>query len=361
MRKLFLGLLFFFFLIPNWRASASPPAAPPLSAAEIISGINSYRAQNGLPSYTSNSTLMAIAQGQSDYQASISSVTHTGPGGTRPRDRAYAAGYGGGGTVWVSEIIYGGYNATPGDAIGWWKTSSIHNSTMLASTYQEIGAGIAYNGEYTYMTAVTGYVVGGTVPNDSGSSGETGANTEEFASGAEALAPTIPPIIIIPVVAAEPNEDGSIVHVVRTGQALWNIAAIYEIPLPELLELNDLPEWAVIFPGDEILVRQAYTPTPTSTSTPVPPTSTSTRIPTKIKTPGGPTSTVAISSIDDFFAQQTPGAVAQRPAQGEEGSSFQNPSVRWVLIIALASIIVVLVVSMFFQQKPAEPPKKDIL
>ncbi len=75
----------------------------------LIDAVNNLRAANGLPAYQINGTLMAIAQGHSDYQAAIGEVTHTGAGGTRPRDRAAAAGYGGGGTFFISENIAGGY------------------------------------------------------------------------------------------------------------------------------------------------------------------------------------------------------------------------------------------------------------
>ncbi len=250
--KVILTYIFILMLFPSLAASSSPLDIGSFSAAEVIAQINNYRAQNGLPAYSINSALMISAQAQSDYQASITTVTHTGPGGSRPRDRAYAAGYGNGSTIWVSEIIYGGYQATVNVAMGWWKTSQIHNDTMLSSNYQEIGAGVSSSGGRTYFTAVMGYVVGGTTA-DYGSSG----------SGE-------PAILTIPVEAAEPREDGSIIHVVRTGQALWNIAAVYDVSIEQILELNGLSQNSVIQPGQEILVRPpdaTKQPTETAIST----------------------------------------------------------------------------------------------
>jgi uncharacterized protein YkwD len=58
---------------------------------------------------------MAATQAHREYQASIVSVTHTGAGGTRARDRAVAAGYGGGATVNVSKYGIDPYAAI----IGW--------------------------------------------------------------------------------------------------------------------------------------------------------------------------------------------------------------------------------------------------
>src|SRR4030042_6620801 len=88
--------------------NSTPGSAQAGDAYSLIDAVNNLRAANGLPAYQVNSILMAVAQGHSDYQAAIGQVTHTGAGGTRPRDRAAAAGYGGGGTVFFSEKIGGG-------------------------------------------------------------------------------------------------------------------------------------------------------------------------------------------------------------------------------------------------------------
>lgn len=61
----------------------------------------------------------------------------------------------------------------------------------------------------------------------------------------------------MPVAAATPQLDGSTIHVIQQGQALWNIATLYDIELSELLELNGLSANALIFPGDELLVKVA--------------------------------------------------------------------------------------------------------
>ena len=118
MRRIFLimALLVFAALFAKAEVKAAPREAPARTAAEIISLINAYRSENGLPAYQQNSILMGTAQDQSEYQAAIGSVTHEGPGGSRPRDRAYAAGYGGGKIIWISEIIYGYTFAGPDTA-----------------------------------------------------------------------------------------------------------------------------------------------------------------------------------------------------------------------------------------------------
>lgn len=238
----------------------SSSAAAIISPSEVIAAINSYRVQNGLPQYSTNSILMGTAQDQSNHQASIGTVTHSGPGGSRPIDRAYAAGYGDGQVVFVSEIIYGGYNATVSDAISWWKNSQIHNDSMLSTYSQEIGAGVATDGTWVYFTAVMGYVAGGEAPPDAGSDAPSGA-------------------VFVPVIVATPNADGLVVHVVESGQILINIAIAYDVTLEEIYLLNDLNQFSYIFPGDEILIKEAAPveatqippPSPTAQSpTPVP-------------------------------------------------------------------------------------------
>ena len=238
-------------LLPSAPVSAAPSSRPVLNASDVIAAINEYRAQYGLPAYQTNSNLMAAAQAQSDYQASIGDVTHSGPGGTRPSDRVYATGYGSGNSVWVSEIIFGGINATVADAVGWWKTSAIHNDTMLSPRYVEIGAGVSTAGGMVYYTAVTGYVTGSPAP--------------EVDQEAAAEAPVEEVPLVIPVVPAEPREDGAIVHIVRTGQSLWNIAAVYDVPMEKILDLNNLTENATLQVGQEVLVAEAsgaVTPSP---------------------------------------------------------------------------------------------------
>ena len=79
-----LPILFLAFFVANLVGlrAPSPAQARPLhaNAYELIDAVNSLRAKNGLPAYSVNSILMSVAQSHSDYQASIGSVTHYGPG-----------------------------------------------------------------------------------------------------------------------------------------------------------------------------------------------------------------------------------------------------------------------------------------
>ena len=250
-------------------------AAPFANAYELIDAVNALRASQGMGPLNVDPILMSIAQAQNDYSMSIGSVTHTGPNGSRPRERAYAAGYGGGATVFVSENIAQGTNLSPSEAVQWWTGDDPHWNTMMGANYRDIGAGAGCDGNVCYYTIDTGYVAGGTSAN---STAPAAAQAPAAPSGA------------MPVLQATPMPDGSIMHTVLAGQTLWTVAAVYDLPLAELLEQNGLTENSLLRPGDELLIRAATepsaTPTPDVTTTPTsrPPSAT----PTLLREPGTP-------------------------------------------------------------------------
>jgi LysM repeat protein len=262
-RKVILGLLFGILIVPLYGWGASPGnAAPAASASDLIAAVNQLRAANNLPPYRVSSALVAAAQAHSEYQASIGQITHTGAGGTQPIDRAIAAGYGGGATVYVSENIAGGSSLSIQGAVQMWQGDSVHLYTMLNANYQDVGAGIANADGMAYYTLVAGYVA------ESSSGGSTpGSNVAKPVSALPATE-----VAFFSVVVSTPAQDGSITHIVQQGQTLWVIAATYQIELEKLLEINNLPSDAWIFPGDELLIKApestpAETPITTETST----------------------------------------------------------------------------------------------
>jgi len=216
------------------------------NANEVIRLVNQVRASYGLASYQVSNELMSAAQKQSNYQASIGSITHTGANGSRPADRAISAGYGGGLKVYVSENVYGGNNASAQQAVNWWVGDAPHLATITSGYYTDMGAGVAAGGNTIYYTMLAGYV--------SGSPGTGGNATIPAVSGGTSAATAV---VVVPFAVSTPSADGSIMHVVKPGQALWNIAAAYKVNLDELLILNRLTSNSFIFPGDKILVRKA--------------------------------------------------------------------------------------------------------
>lgn len=252
------------------------PAGATATAYDVLAAVNALRANNGLPPLVANSSLMASAQAHSEYQAFLGTWTHEGAGGSTPKSRAIAAGYGGGATVFISENVA---EISPTADLSFllytiW-ADAVHWNTMTNPNYTDAGVGVAEaNGEVFYTLDV-GYVAG--------------------APAAQATPrPTIPGGATVtiqyiqPVVAATPREDGSIVHTVEYGQALLSIAQIYGVTVDEIKALNHLSS-NTIWVGMELIIRPAFTPsmTPTITNTPVPPTFTS----TPTRTPRPPTLT----------------------------------------------------------------------
>jgi hypothetical protein len=352
-RLLLLILLIIASLLPATPAAAAPDHTP----GEVFALINEYRAANGLQAFTQNTILMQTAQGQSDYQASIQQVTHGGPGGSRPRDRAYAAGYGGGQIIFISELITGGFDQTPDGAMTWWKNSPEHNSYLLSPNYFELGIGVATDGDgRKYYTAVMGHIAGGTtyVP-------------EQTGGGISAGASTTPQPVMIPVVKEEPRDNGALVHIVRTGQALWTIAAVYEVPLEQLYELNNLNSFSFIFPEDEIIIEPPGTYAVSNQEEP--------------ETADGEADTEDQGDSDESevapgLAQPTEGIIVPTDAQLAEANSgtedsaqsaplsveaqqaASNSTVFLVVGVALLSIVGVFAAS-FFIRRPRAPEPED--
>ena len=227
---------------------APPAAAQPLDQSaeqyHVIDLVNNLRAEYGLPPYQINAQLMAAAQAHSEWAASVGTHSHTGVGGSTPTDRAVAAGYGGGRAVRVSENIYWGTMASAESALQWWRNSPLHFRGMTSTDYLEIGAGVAYSPSGGFFTLLFGMVVD-----------DAPARPPQPAPAAPGAAPLPLPVYVVePVEVAEPNEDGSVVHVVGEGQNVWDIAEAYEVAVSEILALNRLSEDSIIHPGNELII-----------------------------------------------------------------------------------------------------------
>ncbi len=255
------------------------------SAYDLINEVNGLRASNGLPPLEIDPALMASAQGHSDYMSSIDSLTHSGLGGSRPRDRAVAAGYGAGAAVFIAENIAGANNLTAHDAVYTTWTDSLNLSTMTNSAYTHIGAGVAVSGPFVYYTLDVGYISG--KPGSEPTAAPTSPN--QAPADTSSPAPTEAPAYIVQTAA--PLPDGSIMHEVKQGQSLWSIAIAYGVNIDDLQKLNNLGSSEVVWPGDKLIIAPSFTPTvsPTVTQTPKPPTRTPR--PTSTQRPATPTRT----------------------------------------------------------------------
>ncbi|MEZ0396192.1 MAG: CAP domain-containing protein [Anaerolineales bacterium] len=252
------GLLFLAAARPAKAVPAESHARQAPSPYELIEAVNALRTSNGLPAYTPNAILMQIAQNQADYQASIGTVTHSGPDGSRPYQRALAAGYPLAGDLslggFISENVFHGSSVE--QAMTWWYNSPPHYNTMMSTMLQEIGAGVAGTEGSWYFTIVAA--------RPTGASNSSSGNISTPAAGTRP--PT--PFTTVTVHPSTPNPDGSLVHVVQPGETVWQIALAYGVSEQDIIRLN--PQMGTfIYPGDTLLIRTGYTPTPTA-PTPTP-------------------------------------------------------------------------------------------
>jgi len=248
-----------FFSLPQATKAKSSAYVPAFSdASGLIAGVNAIRSSLGLNTLQPNSILNSIALQQAEYELSIGSQTDTGAGGSRPFQRALAAGYLLAGDLSkggiIAELLYGGVGIGTSSAVTWWNNDPYHHSMIASTSFGDIGAGVATSGNTSYFVLVEALSTGG---------------TPVVYTPPAPLYPNTPTIV-----PNTPNADGSIVHIVQAGETLGSLSMAYNIPLADILRLNGLTVKSTIFVNQKIIVRAAYTPTPRRpTSTPtIPPT-----------------------------------------------------------------------------------------
>jgi uncharacterized protein YkwD len=252
------------------QAAASRRSQGADSPYDLIDAVNALRASYGLPAFTTNATLMSVAQSHAEYMAATGIVSHTGAGGSSVTDRILAAGY-----PLAGDLSAGGFrseNITSGtegrtvqDAVNQWTGDAPHLNTMISPNLTEIGAGVAVaNGRVYFVIDCARPTTSGLPQSSSATSGEGSA-----VSGGEAPIPV--------VVVSTPSESGAVLHEVLPGQTLWQIAIAYNVKINEIRALNNLTGDA-IYPGDTMLIKMetppateipASTPTLTPTVTPM--------------------------------------------------------------------------------------------
>ena len=274
----------------------APALAQPAEAYGLVDAVNVYRQSVGLPRLEISSALMIAAQRHAEWMALNYTYSHTGEGGSRPQDRAQAAGFNGS----VGENVAGGTSATPAEAVFFWDQSDAHRITMRQSLATHIGGGFAANSDQRLFVLLIGTTPGqAPQPTTLPLAGGTPAigytpppglvwTTDGQPRQGSDYNPAMPPgdqqsattagqyvstavAYVMPfdlIRLAEPRSDDSIVHVVEAGQTVWAIAARYRVDLQEVLAINHLSENAVLLPGDELIIRlgegQAPPPAPTA-------------------------------------------------------------------------------------------------
>lgn len=237
--------------------------------AELISRINGLRSSLGLPGYVRNGALDAAANSHARWMVTTGEVSHTQGDGSTPRTRAAAAGYS---SQYVSENIYGGGNATVDVAWSFWMNSAIHYQGITSPNYVDVGIGIATGQAGRAYVLVFGNATGSWTPYTYSPGTGNGDNGD-----ANPLAEVVPPVFVMGI-----DAQGNIMHEVQPGDTLGDIALLYGYTwddLPQIRDLNAMPNEAVFLEIGSVLLippyAGTYTPTPgeptaTPTTTPTP-------------------------------------------------------------------------------------------
>jgi hypothetical protein len=251
------GMICLSFMVPAPREAGAQSA--PFNAYDLIGAVNALRADYGLPNFNIDGSLMASAQAHSDYQASIQTMTHYGPGGITANERAQAAGYSGRVSENIAVFTLGFDNV-----MGWiiyeaW-ADDLHMNTMINPQYMDVGAGVSVGGGRVYITLDAGWP-SGTYPLPTRS---TWTPDPLYTPGVSTK------LAFEPIIVSTSLPDGSITHVVGYGQSLIGIAGAYGLSVTELATLNNInPDQ--IYAGQTLIIRQAFTSSPTLEPTPIPP------------------------------------------------------------------------------------------
>jgi uncharacterized protein YkwD len=226
------------------------------NAYDVIAAVNAIRAERGLVPYQVNSILMAIAQSHAEYQASSGVVTHYGANGSRPYQRAIAAGYSVAGDLssggFFAENIQSGADLSALDVVKIWQADSIHLNVMISPNLKDVGVGVAIAGGVAYYTLDAGLSSDSTII----SPPPAGSGDDPFAS------PTATRTTSQPVATSTALEDGTVYHIVQANEALWSIALAYDTTVAQLKKLNKLAT-DDIFVGQKLLISKVELDTPT--------------------------------------------------------------------------------------------------
>lgn len=243
---LLIGTIILVSLVPVQRIHAQGD-----TTTTVINAINQRRVSQGLATLLVNQELMGVAQQHSKLMASLGNVTEFGENGSPAAERAAAAGFGSGAEIHVFQNEACGIDLTITEVLdGVWNEGSAQQNLMNPDSVY-IGVGVAYAEDLICYTAVNGFWVGEADPTQVPSSPTAGTP----------ISSTMP--TAVPIVVSTPGPDGTVKHTVAGGQALWIIASVYNIPLEELRELNQLEPDAVVNPGDLVIIKPSYTPTNT--------------------------------------------------------------------------------------------------
>ena len=255
-----LSILFLFSCLLITKPVHAAPLRIP-TAYELIDAVNAYRIANGLIPYAIDSLLMVSAQTHAEYLASQSDSLsgHVGAGGTDADARAAAVGYQQVPGLdinenWASLPISADLDTLLYTVWG----DSQHTHTMLHQMGQHVGAGVAVSGDNViYVLDVAAFW---------GDAGLTVQPTSDAYPGLSGGSISVSQYMA-PVEAAEPDDEGRVIHTVLQGQTLWSIATTYEVKIDQIRQFNGLTSESMIYAGQKLLIKMIPTPSMVPTTT----------------------------------------------------------------------------------------------
>lgn len=120
------------------------PSGGGSAAQQVLALTNSERARAGCGPLSLNGQLNSAALAHSEDMRANNYFDHTGLNGSKPWDRAAAAGYG---SSTIGENIAAGYR-TADSVMNGWMNSPGHRANILNCSYNHLGVGLSSQGNY---------------------------------------------------------------------------------------------------------------------------------------------------------------------------------------------------------------------
>ena len=304
-----------------------PVKAQAGSASDLIAAVNAYRVENGLAAYGVDDTLMSLAQTQSEYQASVDDCTHQRADGSSPGDHGISA----------ENVACGMQLSVEGAIFGQW-TDALHSATILGPDTGLVGAGVASMGDMVYYTLDVKRLTG-----EFTYRAPKQADQPSPLPGTGTATPNPQVVVAGPLVTSTTAADGSILHKLRFGETLVQVAQAYGISLLNLYEANPSldPTQPVYYEGQVLVIRGPNTPTPSPTQTLTP------RPPTRTPRPSR-TATRVVTATATITPSPTP--LVDLSALGDLGFNRRTIGLGIILFCGLGVVIVLL--RGFLKRKP---------
>jgi len=315
---------------PETETPTATIEVKPLTPADLLGAINTLRLNNGLNPLGVHPVLMQVAQAEANGIAS-GAPGHWRPAGLTLGQWLLSLGYPLSGDLsqdgYRSENwFYVSNSTTVDEIIGAWQGDAEHRETMFSEFRSDIGAGIATSADGEVVAVLeTALQTRSGLMQYGASDMLTGiVQTKAAYSGIETLAAKngVLPDYSVPILVSTARPDGDVMHEVKYGQTLWNIADLYHVHVDEIKRLNGLVDDNII-PGWKLLVQKGATQPPPMTDTPL--------------SSINPTQTGYPTSVPYYTSTPSPTAIVPSVPMGQ--LLKQNSTVVAALLIAFSVLL----------------------